>query len=61
MVKQKILHWKVVGITRLQSALNFFMNGILLLFPNIWTVPPFQRICYIFLCCTIVLYAGLKT
>jgi hypothetical protein len=42
----------IASIPWLQSALNFFMNGILNfdfsgLFPNIWTVPSIERNYYL--------------
>jgi len=44
-LEDKRLHWMIASIPWLQSALNFFLNrlDLLTLFPNIWTVPPFQR------------------
>ena len=42
--RQKILYRIIRRIPWLQSALNFFLNRILVCsFPNILTVPPFQR------------------
>ena len=43
-LEQKVLHQMIASIPWLQSALNFFLNRVLILYgcSKIWTVPPFQ-------------------
>ena len=63
---KKILHWIMASIPLLQSALNFLHAenfDLLGLFPDIWSVPTFQWIYYLFIyaCCDFALHAALKT
>ena len=53
----------VTHISWHQSALNFFMNGILIHWgcSKILTVPPSQKICYLPLCCDFVLHSHIYT
>ena len=50
--RQNMLHWMMASILWLQSALSFLncKFSLLGMFPSIWTVAPFQRICYLSLC-----------
>jgi len=62
---KKILHRIMASIPWLQSALNFLHDknfDLLGMFPNILSVPQFQRIYYLFICrCDFTLHAGLNT
>jgi hypothetical protein len=62
--RQKTLHGMTASILCLQSALNFFINGILIskgYSSNILTFPPNHMIYYPSSCCDFVLHAGLET
>ena len=45
--RQKILHRMIASVPCLQSALNFFLNRILIfrVVPKYWTASPIQRTC----------------
>ena len=58
--RQTIVHQMIASIPWLQSALNFFFD-MLRLFPNIWTLPPFQRNYYQSLYCYFVPHSYLET
>ena len=49
----------------LSSIGSWFLHewdfDLLGLFPNIWTVQPFQRVYYLSLCCDFILHADLET
>jgi hypothetical protein len=57
--RQKALDWMVASITPIQSPINFLLNQVLIVIvvPNIWTVPNFRNICYLSSCHVFVLYS----
>ena len=61
-IKNSALNDSLYSLTSIWSLFFHELNfDLIWLFPNIWTVPVFQRVYYSSLCYDSVLHAGLKT